>query len=274
MKTIRIISLLAACLLFASCGTKKQSPKVLVLYYSQTSHTATVAQEIQKALGADMEEIVPAVPYDGTYQETIERAGMEREKGILPEIQPIKADLSKYDLIFLGYPVWYGTYAVPVFTVLENVDFTGKKIVPFCTFGSGGIDSASRALAEKLTKAEILPGYGVRTARIDAAPAELDRFLKENGFLEGEVTPLEPFPALHPASEEEAAIFDAAVGDYPMIQATAAEVASRNVPGGVEYLFTAQNKPREGMPAFGPMEMKVYVLVADGEAPVFTQVVR
>ena len=274
MNTIRIISLLAACLLFASCGTKKQSPKVLVLYYSQTSHTATVAQEIQKALGADMEEIVPAVPYDGTYQETIERAGMEREKGILPEIQPIKADLSKYDLIFLGYPVWYGTYAVPMSTVLSEMDFSGKKIVPFCTFGSGGLTSSSADLAAKLPDATILPGYGVRAARIDAVPAEVDYFLKSNGYLEGEFTKLEEFPAQHPASEEEAAIFDAAVGDYPMIQATAAEVASRNVPGGVEYLFTAQNKPREGMPAFGPMEMKVYVLVADGEAPVFTQVVR
>lgn len=275
MKTFKwIVALMATALLFASCGAKKQGPKVLVLYYSQTSHTATVAQEIQKALGADIEEIVPVVPYDGTYQETIERSGMEREKGILPAIQPIQADIAQYDIIFLGYPVWYGTYAVPMATVVNQVDFSGKKVVPFCTFGSGGLSSSAAELAAKQPDATILPGYGVRAARIEAAPAEIDYFLKSNGYLEGEFTPLEEFPTQHPASEEEAAIFDAAVGDYPMIQATATEVASRNVPGGVEYLFTARNKPREGMPAFGPAEMKVYVLVADGEAPVFTQVVR
>ena len=269
-----MVALVAAALMLASCGTKKQSPKVLVLYYSQTSHTATVAQEIQKALGADMEEIIPVVPYDGTYEETIARAGMEREKGILPAIQPIQADLSQYDLIFLGYPVWYGTYAVPMSTVLNEVDFSGKKIVPFCTFGSGGLFSSSADLAAKLPDATILPGYGIRAARIDASALEVDYFLKSHGYMEGEFAQLEEFPASHPVSEEEAAIFDAAVGDYPMIQATATEVACRNVPEGVEYLFTAQNKPREGMPAFGPMEMKVYVLVAEGQPPVFTQVVR
>jgi flavodoxin len=275
MKTMKwMVALVAAALMLASCGTKKQSPKVLVLYYSQTSHTATVAQEIQKALGADMEEIIPVVPYDGTYQETIARAGMEREKGILPAIQPIQADLSQYDLIFLGYPVWYGTYAVPMSTVLNEVDFSGKKIVPFCTFGSGGLFSSSADLAAKLPDATILPGYGIRAARIDAAALEVDYFLKSHGYMEGEFAQLEEFPASHPVSEEEAAIFDAAVGDYPMIQATATEVACRNVPEGVEYLFMAQNKPREGMPAFGPMEMKVYVLVAEGQPPVFTQVVR
>ena len=275
MKTVKCIAALAAAgLLLASCGAKQQSPKVLVLYYSQTSHTATVAQEIQKALGADLEEILPVVPYDGTYQETIERAGMEREKGILPAIQPIQADLSQYDIIFLGYPVWYGTYALPMSTVLNDMDFSGKKIVPFCTFGSGGLFSSAADIAAKQPEATVLPGYGVRAARMEAVPAEVDYFLKSHGYLEGEYVQLEEFPAQHPASEEEAAIFDAAVGDYPMIQATATEVASRNVPGGVEYVFTAQNKPREGMPAFGPMEMKVYVLVADGEAPVFTQVVR
>lgn len=265
---------MATSMLFASCGPKKQSPKVLVLYYSQTSNTATVAQEIQKALGADMEAIVPVVPYDGTYQETIERSRKEREEGILPEVEPIKADIAQYDIIFLGFPVWFGTVAPPIGKLLETVDFSGKTLVPFCTFGSGGLQSSSADIAAKQPNATVKPGYGVRAARMAAVPAEVDYFLKSNGYLEGEFTPLEEFSATRPVSEEEAAIFDAAVGEYPMIQATPTQVASRNVPGGMEYLFTAQNKPREGMPAFGPMEMKVYVLAADGEAPVFTQVVR
>ena len=199
----------------------------------------------------------------------------EREEGIIPEIQPIKADLSQFDIIFLGYPVWFGTYAPPVNAFLSQTDLSGKKIVPFCTFGSGGLESSVKDLTEKQPNAEILPGYGVRAARLEAVPVEVDRFLKAGGFIEGEYVEPEAFPEQHEASEEEAAVFEAAVGDYPMIHAKAKTVATRTVPEGTEYLFVAEDLPREGdtnMPPAG--EMKVYVLVEEGKTPVFTRVVR
>lgn len=276
MKSLKLMLALAATMVAAlSCGQKEETPKTLVLYYSQTSNTKTVAQEIASRLGADMEEITPVKPYDGDFQATIGRCMQEREQGITPEIKPITADLSKYDLVFIGYPVWFGTYAPPVATFLEQTDLSGKKIVPFCTFGSGGLDSSTKNLAEKQPKAEILPGYGVRAARMAAVKKEVDQFLKANGFLEGEYTKLEDFPEQHEVNEDESAIFVAAVGDYPMIHAQAKTVASRSIPEGAEYLFTAIDLPREGgtqMPPAG--EMKVYVTVLKGEKPVFTQVVR
>ena len=76
-------------------------------------------------------------------------------------------------------------------------------------------------------------------------------------------------------NEEESKIFDAAVGDYPMIKAKATTVASRPIPKGTEYLFTAANIPQEGAPANAPTgDIKVYVTVLDGKAPEFTQVLR
>ena len=279
-KTKMMLALAAAVLTTVSCGQKKEAqqeelPKALVVYYSQTSNTKTVAQEIANKLGADMEEIVAVTPYDGDFQATIGRCMQEREQGLVPEIKPIAADLSQYDVIFLGYPVWFGTFAPPVGAFLDQVDLSGKKVVPFCTFGSGGLDSSMRELAEKQPKAEILPGYGVRAARMAAVAKEVDQFLKAGGFLEGEYTPLADFPEQQPVSEEQSALFDAAVGDYPMIHAKASTVASRAIPGGVEYLFTAVDMPREDNPQMPPAsEMKVYVTVLDGEAPEFTQVVR
>jgi len=269
-----LLSTVAAMAAAVSCGQKAEAPKVLVLYYSQSSNTEALAEEIAGRLGADLEEIVPTVPYDGTYDETIRRSSLERESGKLPEIQPLNASVADYDIIFIGYPVWYGTYALPVASLLEQVDFSGKRIVPFCTFGSGGIDSSSKDMAAKLSDAEILPGYGVRAARMDAMPGEVDRFLKENGYLEGEYVKLEAFPESHPVTEEESAVFDAAVGDYPMIHARAASVASRSIPGGTEYLFTAVDLPREGAPQAEPRELKVYVTAEEGKDPVFTQVIR
>lgn len=308
--------ILAALLLTAiSCGThsKKSEMKTLVLYYSQNGATRAVAQEIASRLGdgATLAEIVPENPYDGDFHATIERGKKELDEGVLPGIKPLDVDLSAYDVIFLGYPIWFGTYAPPVSTLLASGALNGKKIVPFCTFGSGGLQSSVRNLAKALPDAEILPGYGVRQARLAAMPAEVDRFLKEGGFIAGEVTPLEDFSDSHTVREEETAIFNAAVGDYPMIHAMALYAASRKVPGGVEYCFTAIDMPRDGKPEKltgispkqpGPSarkapglpdpseakpvpgntkvpgrlngQMSVYVLVEDGQSPVFTEVVR
>ncbi|MBO4403291.1 MAG: NAD(P)H-dependent oxidoreductase [Bacteroidales bacterium] len=281
MKNMKLMLVLATVTMTAvSCGSKKETPqteepKVLVLYYSQTGNTKAVAEEIARRLNADMEEIVAVNPYDGDFQATIARCMQEREQEVIPDIQPLKADISGYDVVFLGYPVWFGTYAPPVITFLNNVDLSGKKIVPFCTFGSGGLESSVKDLTVAEPNAEILPGYGVRAARMDAMPKEVEQFLMAGGFVDGEYTTPEAFPEQHPVNEEEAAIFDTAVDGYPMIHAKATAVAIRNLPEGTEYLFTAVDLPREENPKMPPAgEMQVYVTVVNGETPVFTKVVR
>jgi len=255
----------------ASCGKK---PKVLVLYYSQTSTTKVVAEELAARMGAAIEAIQLVEPYDGTYQETIERSAQEKEAGNYPAIEPLKADVSKYDVVFLGYPVWFGTFANPIFTLLDQVDFSGKKVVPFCTFGSGGLESSSKDLAAKLKNSQVMPGYGVRQARIEAAPAEIDRFLKENGYIAGKVEPLPPFSEMQKVTDVDLAIFSGAVRDYPMIQALPVNVASRKIPGGTEYCFKAMSIPRPGVPGGGMQSMTIYVNDMEDGTTDFTRVVR
>lgn len=280
MKNAKLILLLAVVTLTAiACGSKKETPKeeapkMLVLYYSQTGNTKAVAQAIANKLGADIEEITMVNPYDPDFQATIDRCKKDQEQGIIPSIHPVKADIAKYDVIFLGYPVWFGTYAPPVTAFLNGADLSGKKIVPFCTFGSGGLESSVKDLAVAEPGAEILPGYGVRAARLEAMSQEVDNFLKTNGFLEGECLQLADFPAQHEASADETAIFDAAVDGYPMIHAKAKTVASREIPDGTEYLFTAVNLPREDKQDMPTDEIQVYVTVEKDKVPVFTKVIR
>ena len=154
----------------------------LVLYYSETGSTKAVAEELQKQLGADIEAIECVNPYSGNFQETIQRSGQEREKGETPALKELKSNIADYDVIFLGYPIWFGTYAMPIATLVKEQDFAGKTIVPFCTFGSGGLNTSTDALKQALPKATIKNGYGVRAARVSAAKKELDRLLKENGY--------------------------------------------------------------------------------------------
>lgn len=274
-----IMGIASAIMMATSFSSQAQAQKVLVLYYSQTSNTKAVAECIAQKLNADIEEIALVTPYDGDYKATIERSKKEREQGITPEIKPLKVDVAKYDVIFLGYPIWYGTYAPPIATLLNKVDLSGKTIVPFCTFGSGGLESSAAKLAHAQPKAKILDGYGVRAARMDAMPEEVDQFLKESGFIEGPYVKLPEFSKPHAVNDAEAKIFDAAVGNYPMIKAKAVEVATRSIPYGIEYLYTAVDmlsvsdlRPEKN--SFSGITIKIYVTVANGKLPVFTRVVR
>lgn len=273
----KIIAFVLAATALLACTSQKKTdenagPKVLVLYYSQTGATKTVAEEIQKQLGADIEAIEVTEPYDGDFNQTIERCQKEMAEGVTPELKPLKSNIEEYDIIFLGYPVWFGTYAQPIATLVKNITFEGKKVVPFCTFGSGGLNSSSEALKAALPKAEILEGYGVRNARIASAADEVTRFLIEREYKEGEIEALPAFMEQHPVSEEEAAIFNAACADYPYPIGTPVMVAARTTSASTDYLFTAESQN----PAGEKTTASVCVTVSneEGAKPEFTWVER
>ena len=248
MKKVFLLSLI--CLTMMACGSKKEASdntdvsekSILVLYYSQTGATAAVANEIKSALNADIEEVICENPYDGDFAATIERSQKERENGELPAIQPIGVDIQQYDIIFLGYPVWFGTYALPVATLLKEENFDGKVIVPFCTFGSGGLESSTKDLKAQLAQSEIKEGFGIRNARLKYMKEELDDFLKRNGYLEGEAEELPDFEEQVELTEEDKAAYHEACDGYPFPMGTPTVVAKRTTAKGKEFRFTAQNQ--------------------------------
>lgn len=262
------LAFLAAMLTLAGCEQQKK----LVIYYSQTGATRAVAQEIAGLLGADTLELELVKPYDGSYQQTIERCREEMAEGVLPELVDTDIDLGKYDVIFLGYPIWFGTYALPVASLLKSVSFEGKKVVPFCTFGSGGLGASTENLRKALPGADVQPGYGVRNARIAKAPSEVERFLKENGYLEGEVEKLPEYSAQQIVTPEDVEIFNAACGDYQYPLGTPVTVGKRTTPYGTDYLFSARTKDANG----NDIVAAIYVTVGNepGSKPEFTSVER
>ena len=262
----KIFSLIAMMVTMTTSYAQKQ----LVLYYSETGTTKTVAQELQKQLGADIEEIEAVVPYSGNFQETIQRGQREMQSGEMPAIKPLKKKIANYDIIFLGYPIWFGTYANPIITLVKEQDFAGKTIVPFCTFGSGGLNTSSDALKKALPKATIKKGYGVRTARVNAAAKELDRFLKENGYKKGSVEKLPDYSAQQPVTDAERQIFDEACSSYQFPLGTPQTVGKRQTPDGTDYKFTVASRGMNG----GESTSIIYVTVGKEAKPEFTEVVR
>lgn len=270
--------LAAAVMTVVACGSKNQeceqtdTKKCLVLYYSQTGATKAVAEELQKALGCDIEAVDVEVPYDGDFGATIQRWQKEQQNGELPKLKPLKADLGSYDVIFIGYPIWGGTYASPITALLKEQAFEGKTIVPFCTFGSGGLETGINDLKAALPKAEIVEGYGVRNARIAAIPAEVNRFLIENGYIDGEVEALPEYSEQQPVTKEETAIFNAACGDYQFPLGTPATVGKRETANSTDYKYTVNSKGMTGE----DVTSTIYVTVGNAEnaKPEFTRVVR
>ncbi len=268
----KILFMIALAMTMAGCSQNRENSGTLVIYYSQTGTTRQVALEIARLLDADTLRFDVTQPYDGTYHETIARCLNEKDANVLPELKDFEIDLKLYDRIFLGYPIWFGTYAPPVAALLNEIDLSGKKIIPFCTFGSGGLGASMKDLKAVLTGCEVCDGYGVRNARIAKAPAEVERFLIKNGYIKGEIEEFADYSEQLPVTQEEIVIFNAACGDYQYPLGTPVTVGRRVTPTGVDYRYTANSTSPDGSVA----ESIILVTVdnAPGAKPEFTEVMR
>ena len=131
-----------------------QEHKILVAYFSATGTTKGVAEHIANGLNADIYEIVPEEPYtdaDLDYNDNNSRTTIEmNDPDARPAISGSVENMEQYDIIFVGYPIWWGEAPRIVSTFMESYDFFGKTIVPFCTSGGSGIGSSASNL-ERLT---------------------------------------------------------------------------------------------------------------------------
>ena len=135
---------------------------ILVAYFSASGVTKGVAQNIKAALGADICEIKPVVPYtpkDLNWMDKNSRSTLEMEdKSSRPEIIENDIDTTKYDTIFLGFPIWWYIAPTIVNTFLEAHDFSGKKIVLFATSGGSGFGKTIEFLKASAPDAEFVQG--------------------------------------------------------------------------------------------------------------------
>ena len=154
----------------ASQSMSTNSQKILVAYFSWSGNTKAVAEEIHKKVGGDIVEIVPATPYSETYSVTVAKAKAEQAANARPAISTKIADFDKYDVIFLGYPNWWGSYPMPVATFVETYKLDGKTVAPFFTHGGGGEQSCLSDLQKltpnaKFTQDLVLSGSSAKNAQ-------------------------------------------------------------------------------------------------------------
>ena len=136
--------------------------KSLVAYFSASGNTAELAKKVAESAGADLYEIRPSVPYtsaDLNWQDKQSRSSIEMsDHNSRPEIADKSADISKYDRIFIGFPVWWYIAPTIINTFLESYDFSGKKIVLFATSGGSGFGKTVENLKNSVPDAQIIEG--------------------------------------------------------------------------------------------------------------------
>ncbi len=133
------------------------SSKTLVAYFSATGTTARAARRLAEAVGADIYEIRPAVPY--TRADRKSRSTLEaHDAACRPAIAGEPVDLSGYGTVFVGFPIWWYTAPRIIQSFLESHDFAGKRVVPFATSGGSGLGRTAEALRASCPSAEVLPG--------------------------------------------------------------------------------------------------------------------
>ena len=113
--------------------------KPLIVYYSQSGNTQKVAEEIHARIGGDILRVEPLRPYPTDYDSLVAQAKEEQKNNVRPEIRVDMPDLDQYGIIFIGYPNWWSSMPMPMFTFLDKARPKGKAIAPFDTHGGGGL---------------------------------------------------------------------------------------------------------------------------------------
>lgn len=157
--------------------------KSIVVYFSCTGNTKAVAEEIAAQTGSDLHEIVPEEPYteeDLNYNDDNCRANAEmNDPESRPAISNTIENLSDYDTIYIGYPIWWGSLPRIMNTFFDTYDFSGKTIVPFCTSGSSSISQSVSVIRDAEPEAQVKEGLQVSSSGADDSSDEVSRWLEE-----------------------------------------------------------------------------------------------
>lgn len=146
-------------------------------------NTEVITKMIQEKTGSDMFHIESVNTYPSDYTETTNVAQEELRKNVRPELTAHVENMDSYDVIFLGYPNWWGTMPMPVFTFLEEYDFSEKTIIPFCTHEGSGLGHSERDIAKLCPKAKVSNGKDFRGSRVKSAQKDVTDWLDRAGMI-------------------------------------------------------------------------------------------
>lgn len=144
----------------------------------KVGNTEIVAGIIKDLTGADVFKIEQAVPYSKNYNECIEQARRDRNGDVRPELSALPENIEKYKTVYIGYPNYWSTMPMAVFTFLEKFDFSGKIIKPFCTHEGSGLGESVKDLARLCPNAHIERGLAIHGGSTAKSKKEIEKWIE------------------------------------------------------------------------------------------------
>lgn len=155
--------------------------KVLIAFFSYSNHTKDFAEIIQQKTGGDLLRLEPVKPYSTDANVVLSQGQKEVREGFKPPLKN-KGDISQYDVIFVGTPVWEYSYSPSVLSFLSSHDFNGKIVIPFTTHMGSGLAGIDEKIRKMYPKATVLQGLAIRNDTAKASVAEINAWLQKLGF--------------------------------------------------------------------------------------------
>lgn len=157
--------------------------KVLVVYFSHTGNTRTIAGYIHETVKSDLVEIKTADTYTDDYDALLAQIREEVASEYCPPLTTEIENITSYDTVFVGYPIWVETAAPPVRTFLTTHDLAGKTVVPFCTSGTSSAEASYRLVRSLCPKSTVLEGIQIRRGTYDTAYNRVMAWLQKIGIV-------------------------------------------------------------------------------------------
>jgi flavodoxin len=151
---------------------------ILIAFFSRSGNTQVVANQIHESLGGDVFRIVTVDPYPTDYDAVVNVAEREQKNGYRPRLSNQVANMESYGVVFVGYPNWWSTMPMAVFSFLEQYDFSGKKIAPFCTHEGSALGRSVQDIRKLCPQSVILDGLAIRGGNVVAAKKDVRAWLK------------------------------------------------------------------------------------------------
>ena len=164
--------------------TAGNGKKVLIAYFTWSGNTQGVAFEIQKQTGAEIFEIEPEKPYSENYNTVLREAQRDQRRKARPKLKNHVENFADYDIIMLGYPNWWASIPMPIASFLEEYNFEGKTIMPFCSHGGGRFGQSLTAIAKLAPKAVITEGLSVHYSGGGSLRSDVRKWLEAHNLEE------------------------------------------------------------------------------------------
>ena len=147
--------------------------------YIKMGNTEKAANMIAELTEADLFKIEQKIAYAADYDTCIAEAKKDKQEGARPELFSLLENLDDYDEIYLGYPNYWGTMPMAVYTFLDSFDFTGKKIHPFCTHEGSGLSGTEQDIRKSAKGSVVEKGIAIHGSSVDGARNALEKWIKE-----------------------------------------------------------------------------------------------